>query len=835
MTDALATAIAHPMPPSVGECDSPRRNLSPWRLAGLFLVSLATLMHEILLTRIFSVTLWYHFAFMAISVAMFGTALGAILVYVLPSLFPPERTRERLAASALLFALCAVGGFVACLRIPTLLLRLDALPYVALIYLVSAVPFVFSGIAVCLALTRSPREVGRLYAADLAGASFGCLFVVLTLKVTDGPTAVLVVAAMAGLGAVCFTLEAGPSRLKTATIAIASALVLGAFGHAWLVERHTPILRLVSVKGAPESPALYEKWTSFSRIRVEGVPGRARKPFGWGFSPRYSPPALVEELDITIDAASGTVLTRFDGDSRKLEYLRHDVTNIAHHLRPEARVLVIGVGGGRDLLSALAFDQRSVEGIEINEAILDALNRGFGDFAGHLDRHPKVTLVHDEARSRLARDPRRFDLLQVSLIDTWAATAAGAFALTESSLYTVEAWRTFLDRLEPRGILTFSRWYRPREPYEFYRLVNLAVVSLKARGVESPRGHLAVLTAPSGDDKPTEVGTLLVSPTPFSSDDVLRLEDLAAQMGFRSVLTPQATSDPDLARIASGEDLQALARTIPADLSAPTDDRPFFFQMVRFADLLKPGVWTGGGRERLRAVLILGVLLATVAGLAVCCLILPALRTPRGHGLRGAWPLFVFFSAIGLGFMFVELAQMQRLSLFLGHPTYSLVVVLFSLLLSSGIGSALTQTRQRWRSEPRRPLALLVLTLLVIGALTPWVVRTLAGQETPVRILASVALLFPAGLFMGTAFPLGMGLAERRSVLAPWLWGMNGAASVLASVLAVVVSMSAGISAAYWLGVCAYLVAGLACIEWARRGGQASSGPGDPQDRGGDV
>jgi hypothetical protein len=783
------------------------------------MVSLATLMHEILLTRIFSVTLWYHFAFMAISVALFGTALGAIIVYVLPSLFPPEKTPERLAASTLLFALCALGGFVACLRIPTPLLRLEALPYVSLIYVVSAVPFVFSGVAVCLALTRSPREVGLLYAADLGGASFGCLFVVLTLKVTDGPTAVLVVAAMAGLGAVFFTLEAGPSLLKTASMACASVLVLGAGGHAWLVGRHVPILRLVSVKGAPESPALYEKWTSFSRIRVEGAPGHARTPFGWGFSPYYAPSALVQELDITIDAASGTVLTRFDGDARKLEYLEHDVTNLAHHLRPEARVLVIGVGGGRDILSALAFDQRSVEGIEINEAILGALNGVFGDFSGHLDRHPKVTLVHDEARSRLARDTRRFDILQVSLIDTWAATAAGAFALTESSLYTVEAWRTFLDRLEPRGILTFSRWFRPREPYEFYRLVNLAVVSLKARGVESPRGHLAVVTAPSRDDNPTEVGTLLVSPTPFSSEDVRHLESLAAQMGFRPVLTPRSATDPVLARIATGDDLELLARTISADVSAPTDDRPFFFQMVRLSDLLKPGAWSGGGRERLRVVLILGVLLATVVGLAICCLILPALRTPRGDGLRGAWPLFVFFTAIGLGFMFVELSQMQRLSLFLGHPTYSLVVVLFSLLLSSGIGSALTKARLRSGSEAWRTLAFLVLTLLVVGALTPWVVRTLAGQETPVRILASAALLLPAGLFMGTAFPAGMSLAEGRSELAPWLWGMNGAASVLASVLAVVVSMSAGIAAAYWLGSCAYAVAWLACLEWKRRMG----------------
>jgi hypothetical protein len=796
----------------------------------LFFVSLATLMHEILLTRIFSVTLWYHFAFMAISVTMFGMALGAILVYLLPRVFPHPRTAERLAASALLFAICVVGGFVACLRIPTLPERLQALPYVSLIYVVSAVPFVFSGIAVCLGLTRSPHHVGWLYAADLGGASLGCLLVVLTLKVTDAPTAVLVVGALAALGAAFFASEEGPPLLKTASIAVAIALGLGALGHGYLVSRHTPWIRLVTVKGMSESPALYERWTSFSRIRVEGLPGQTRKPFGWGFSPKYTPPFAVRELDITIDAASGTVLTGFDGDVQKLEYLKHDVTNVAHYLRPGSRVLVVGAGGGRDLLSALAFDQPSVEGIEINEAILEALNGPFGGFTGHLDRNPRVTLVHDEARSRLARDLRRFGILQVSLIDTWAATAAGAFALAENSLYTVEAWRTFLDRLEPSGILTVSRWYRPGDPYEFYRLVNLAATSLRAHGAAHPRLHLAALSAPSSDTRaPTEVGTLLVSPMPFSPEDVSRVEHLAADMGFRLLLTPRTAADPLLGAIASGDDLSNLAGTIPADISAPTDDRPFFFQMVRLGDLLKPGVWSVAGRERLRALTILGVLLATVLGLSACCLLMPIVLTTRLEVVRGSWPLFVFFAAIGLGFMFVEIAQMQRLSLFLGHPTYGLVVVLFSLLVSSGIGSALTEARLRPHSRSGPLLALLVLVLFGVGTLTPWAVRLLSGQATPVRIIAAVGLLFPAGLCMGTGFPLGMGLARSRSSLTPWLWGMNGAASVLASVLAVVVSMSAGIAATYWLGWAAYVVACLAGIRAARPGAYPitpGAGPG---------
>src|SRR6185295_11229342 len=180
------------------------------------------------------------------------------------------------------------------------------------------------------------------------------------------------------------------------------------------------------------------------------------------------------------------------GDPEAVSHLKYDVTNVAHYLRPNSRVVVVGTGGGRDVLSALLFNQRQVTGVEINESIIDLVNRRFGDFTGHLDRDPRVQFVNDEARSYIARSPDRYDLIQISLIDTWAATAAGAFVLSENSLYTLEAWQTFLNHLEPNGVLTFSRWYFPL-PGQVYRLTSIATAALMDLGIKQPRDHIIVV------------------------------------------------------------------------------------------------------------------------------------------------------------------------------------------------------------------------------------------------------------------------------------------------------------------------------------------------------
>jgi len=363
--------------------------------AGLCLVTLATLMYEILLTRIFSVTMWYHFAFVAVSIALFGMTSGAIVVYLLPGYFTQQRAKYHLALSALLFAVSIIPSFMTHLSIPFVIHgSLVGLYSIALTYAVISVPFVFSGICVCLALTKFPLHVSRLYAADLAGAALGCILFVYTLKVTDGPTAVVVVAFLASAGAAFFLSGEAYGRLRFG--ALACSVVFGAFVvmHTALATRQTPLLWPMWGKYGLESRPLYEKWNSFSRITVRGDPNKARAPFGWGLSSTYPGDRKVRQLSLDIDASAATVLTAFNGDLKDIEHLKYDVINLAHYLRRDSKVLVIGAGGGRDVLSALVFEQKSVLGVELNGDIVKTVNQRFGRFTGHLDRHPKRRPVH---------------------------------------------------------------------------------------------------------------------------------------------------------------------------------------------------------------------------------------------------------------------------------------------------------------------------------------------------------------------------------------------------------------------------------------------------------
>jgi len=511
-----------------------------------------------------------------------------------------------------------------------------------------------------------------------------------------------------------------------------------------------------------------------------------------------------------IDSNAATPVTGFHGDTSTLEYLKYDIVNAAHYLRPKSDVLVIGVGGGRDIISALAFDQKSVMGVEINGDILKAINQRYGDFTGHLDRNLHVRLVNDEARSYVTRQPARFDIIQVALVDTWAASSAGAFVLTENSLYTTQAWKTFLSKLTDRGVLTFSRWYQPQTPWEMYRLTALAAESLRESGVQDPRRNIILLRWMGKDV--VGVGTILLSTKPFSDSDITQMQNYADQMGFTVVLNPNFASDEVMGQIANSEDPQKFARGFVADITPPTDDRPFFFNMLRLHDLAHPERLQRLARPNVNVISTLIGLAVFVTLLTIAGILVPLRVTSDPAVLRGCTPLLTYFACIGIGFMLIEVSQMQRLIVFLGHPTYALSVVLFSLLTFSGLGS-LSCSRLVTRRQSIHRLGLLLLALIAFGGATPAIVTQFSSAQTATRILCAVLLLAPIGFLMGSAFPLGMKVANAHSSsITPWLWGVNGATSVCASVFAVVISLNSGITMAFWLGVIAYLAATVAYV-----------------------
>jgi SAM-dependent methyltransferase len=767
---------------------------------GLALTAGATLALEILQVRILSVVSWYHLAFFVISIAMFGMTAGALFVFARPERFTPEAVPRRIARHALGAALAVPLAYLDQIVLAPEMVLSAAAPLAFLRLALSvSVPFFFSGVVVTLCLVRSGQPLARAYAADLLGASAGCLAVVGLLSTLDAAGAVFAIGAAFAVAAACFAYWSGEPPLRRPALAAAGLLALLAWAEAATLFGFDPIL----VKGRAEyrSGITHERWNTFSRVTARRQRPEPVATALWAPS-RATPAGQAELVRMVIDGEALTSVSPMRGDPRNVAYLAYDASAVAYALR-RGSVGVIGVGGGKDVMTALVHRNPSVLGVEINPAFLELLRGAYGDFTG-LAKRPEVRLVNDEARSYLARSSERFDILQMSLVDTWAATGAGAFSLSENGLYTVEGWRIFLSRLTPTGIFTVSRWHAPENLDETARLLSLASATLFSLGIERPSDHLAL--AAHG-----RIATLIVGRAALSAEDLAALRAHCDRLGFRLALAPDVEPDaPWLRQIraaATRAELEQIGRDAPLDLSPPTDDRPFFFNLLRLSRAweIAPYLQVFGG-------VIVGNLVATLTLLALVLtsLVLAGLvlLLPGRFAAAGARPRFsglAYFALIGAGFMFVEIAFLQRLSVFLGHPVYSLSLVLFSLILFTGLGSYLSP----WlRLDHGRRLLLygpaLALLLAVSSLALPRLLPALEGEVLLVRGLVAVAVLAPAGLLMGQAFPAGMARFGTERDGAPWLWAVNGSAGVAASTAAVAVSIEWGIAATTLAGAACY-------------------------------
>ncbi len=783
---------------------------------GFAVVALATIVFELLLTRIFSVTIWYHFAFFVISMALFGMTVGAVAVYVARQYFISGNVLARLARFSLYFGITIVFSMIA-----HFVLRFGgediwAWPRVFATYVLMSVPFVMSGICVALILTYFAKHTPSLYAADLVGASLGCLVVLGLLSLVDAPSAVLITAALPCAAGAFFAVSGKSPRLFFVNIFLAVLLVFLGVLHAGAVQRGYGLLHPIWVKGSIEAKPLYEKWNPISRVRVIMEPSLLGKPFGWGLSLKAPNPPDLDQRYISIDANAGTVLTHYAGATSSVAYLRYDIINAVHVLRQHAKVLVVGVGGGRDILSALVFGQDHVTGVEINGTILNVVKNIFGDFTGHLDRDSRVSLINDEARSYLTRTKSLYDIIQISLIDTQAATAAGAYTLTENTLYTREAFAIFHHHLSERGILSVSRWYLSWNPSEAYRLLRLARVSLEDAGVTNPRAHLIMLRFTKKEEAGNDefgTATLLYAKSAFTESDLDHIEAYAKDMGFTIMLSPRMAENPTVRDLADGVDPSAIPELADVVVSAPTDDAPFFFQTTPLANVLAYHIRAD---YNVQAVTLLFYLFVMITVLVAVTIILPMRlnegRFPRSREL----PLLVYFMAIGVGFILIEIAEMQRFIVFLGHPTYALSVVLATLLLSAGLGSYLIEkiSEKDFHQYVMQRFVLLFCALFLLSCLHP-LLALVDQYGLFTRVCIAFLMIFPIGFLMGTFFPVGMRIASRSMPeMIPWFWGVNGGMSVFASVLAPILAFAVNFSFTYWVGVGMYAVAAIVFYRW---------------------
>jgi hypothetical protein len=748
-------------------------------LAGVALVSSTLLMIELALTRIFSVIMYYHFAFLAISIALFGLSASGVCAYVARRRLDRHATWWLLSWQSLVYGIVTILALIVLVRIRVgLTYSPRNLALMLVIYILAALPFFAGGLVVTLAVSRMAARINSVYAADLLGAACGCVALIPLLDWVGAPGVVLTAAALAFAASVLFA----PASRRTQMAGLgALALAAALAGHASGVAS----LDVTDTKGHQGDRVLFSRWNSFSRIAVY-----ERTHGDWSLSPAYHGP-LPDTRFMDIDSAASTPILRASPDLSNVQYLRYELTALAYRLKEDDAgrggftALVIGPGGGRDLASALVFGARKVDGVEINPIIANDVMRGrFMDFSGGIYTHPNVRIFVDDGRSFVSRSADRYDVIQASLVDTWAATAAGAYTLTENTLYTVEAFEAYLDHLTDGGVLTITRWM-----FDGLRLVSLAQQACAKRGWDAA-SRIAIV-------RRDRVATFLLKRSPFSDAEIARLTDAARQLEFEILYAPSAP-DPenDYARLVLAPDREQFYAAYPQDIRPTTDDRPFFFHTTKLRDQFQVAF----GRTMLFGNGLSALLtLMAISGALVILFIVGPLALAGERPAHGWFAWLAYFGALGAGFMLFEVSLLQRFVLLLGHPVYSLTVTLFSLLLGTGAGAAWSR---RFPIESLRRVALVAMAAAAGAAIAAIVlISPVVGWAMPLpralRMAVAIGLLFPVGMTLGLPMPAGIRLLSRRAPeMIPWAWGINGALSVVGATLAIFIAMNWGFTAA---------------------------------------
>lgn len=755
---------------------------------GVFLTSLAVLTLELALTRLFSATMYYHFAFLAISVALFGAGASGVFIFLLQERLAKRTTGDLLSIFTILFSLSIISALAAVLGNP---LATTATPdanfwNLTQIYVATALPFFFAGSAITVAISRLAHDVSRVYLYDLVGAAFGCLLLIPLLNAVGGVNAVLVIAVIAAVSGLVFSAGATKSvRMVTVIVAV----LLGAL---LLFNLTTDRFAVRWAKGVESTNQLFSRWNSFSHITVVGD---------------MSKPAL----EIVIDADASTAMTRNAGRFRNLPNPPVTIEGLVHRIKRNADVLIIGPGGGNDVLTARAYGQRSVTAVEVNRLIAEDVMQSepFLSYSGDLYAQPDVKLVVDEGRSFIRSSREQYDIIQGTMVDTWAATAAGAFALAENNLYTVEAFKDYITHLKPDGILSMTRWYY-EPPDQLLRLITISRAAMKELGIGNPARHFVIIRFSEASERVP--ATFLFKKSEFTDAEVAELERTASRMGMKVMYTPRTPADSRVAELITASDAEKVWSASHSNIEPTYDNNPFFFNTLRPAHLGEALTGADEWRKTNLGTYVLFSLLLISAVMVVVFIIGPLMlsRARKLAAQPGRMPFLAYFASLGLGFIVIEIAMVQKFILFLGHPVYALAVVLFAILCFCGIGSSLTRRfddAQLARMLPRVIIAVVVVTALYVALLGP-IFYGLVHLSQPLKIVIAVVLLAPLALVMGMPMPIGIRLAAKGAPeIIPWAWGLNGATSVLGSVGSLALAILTGFNQVILAGAAVYLLA----------------------------
>jgi spermidine synthase len=789
-----------------------------WRLGlGLFLTSLVLLAMELVLVRVFSVLMWYHFVSLVISLALFGLTASGLVVFLFPRFFPRSRTEEWLGRAAFFFGVSIVlewSFFMLLSRSPLLAYRVLA-PFhqpfyepfgpssssylswsvagsLAVVFLFSVLPFLLGGFVVTLSISHFSSSISRVYFFDLAGAGAGCLATFLLLTWLDPFSALGLLAAVAALASLVFFWKRGRGLWKAGALSL--ALLSIGIGAATATG---DLVKLNFVRGRYEPDIRWSKWNSYSRVAV--YPLRSGQAEGsWGMSRRFRGSVPMQLGMVVDDTGYSSIARYFPGDD--LGWARATLFALPYSIREGAEALIIGPGGGKEIHAARSMGASAVKAVEINPLMVRAVEEEFSDFSGGPYSLPGVEGIIDEGRTFLRRDTSSYDVIQASVVYGRLAPSAGAFTLTEDHLYTVEAFHDYIARLKDDGMLAFSRFLFEKR---ILRMVATARQALVERGAKYPGSHIFIASERG-------MATLLVKAASFTAEELAVLEERCRTQGFTILYSPLRTRGNPFERLLRAEDLDEFYAGIPYDVSPVTDDRPFFYYLIRPGDFFRSLTGLAGPDFDDRALILIRNLLAVVAVMVVVFFVVPLLLRGRAGDIewRSAWPALLFFAALGLGFIVVEIALLKRFILLLGKPVYSVAVILSSFLLAGGLGSYRSRLAAGDRTALRRKCAVLVAILLFMTLILPAVIEASLPMSLAGRLAVTVFVVAPLGYLMGQPFPLGIALLRRRSDrLIPWVWSLNGALSVLGSILTLVLAINFGYTTTMLVGPAAYLAA----------------------------
>ncbi|WON72524.1 SAM-dependent methyltransferase [Nitrosospira sp. Is2] len=794
------------------------------------LLSACVLAYEVLLTRLFSIVLWHHFAYMIISAAMLGYgASGAVLTLLQDKIAPHVGIAYVTATVGM--AVLMPTAFLLAQQVPfnplELLWDKTQLTGLLAIYLLMMAPFFCGGLGIGLVMWHFARQAGRIYASDILGAGVGSLGVIAVLFLAPPHKILAIVTALAFLATAVAILEMKMKRKWMGVFLGLAFLIAMVVPSTWLKGVPSTYKDLSQTLNIAGTRLLDERSSPLGQVSVVGSP---RIPFrhapGMSLNAMDEPPP---QLGVFVDGDGPSVLTQFDGTLAPLAYLDQLTSALPYHvLKPSLKpphVLVLGAGPGSDVLQALYHGASAVDAVELDRNVIDLVEQRFREFAGDLYHRPEVHVHKAEARGFANTTTDRYDLVQVALLDSFGVASAGLYGLSESYLYTVEALRTYLSRLAPGGMLAITRWLS-LPPRDALKLFATAVIALEQDGVSSPAARLVMIRG-------WKTVTVLVKNSDFTPVEIEAVKEFCRKRSFDVAYYPGMSADEAnrynlLAQPYFFEGAVALLGSQRQDfidrykfyIEPATDDRPYFFRFFKWsaaAELL--ALREQGGMPLLDWSYPLLVATLVQAFVASVLLILAPLAVSRARRALPAAPVALYFLAIGLAFMFMEIAFIQKFVLFLAHPLYAVAVVLCAFLVFAAAGSWLTARLQRGKMG--RSYLTVVIVIMALISLTylmilPEVFKALIHLPDPTKIAISIALIAPLAICMGMPFPTGtMRLANTSQDSVPWAWAINGFASVVGAVLATLLAIHLGFAAVIILAVLIYAGAAVALRRFA--------------------